>query len=122
MDRQNRAPLKLLLPIETTTPTEQATSTDPEPAAPTPAESIEVSPVHSSPDAPRPRFVPLALAIDMGQTGPIGSLTTTTVEIERSPAPPRSQPKVGPQPSVRPLAGARSAAAGRRHLRLLPDP
>jgi hypothetical protein len=60
--------------------------------------------------------VPLALAIDMGQTGPIGSLTTTTVEIN---------PSAGaPSPSeARPLAGARrEPAARRRHLRLLPDP
>src|SRR5262249_35418723 len=68
MDRLNRrTPLKLVLPIEVTTPAVQ------ESPLPTPTGPVEVSPVHSSPDAPRPTFVPLALAIDLGQTGPIGS-------------------------------------------------
>jgi len=116
MDRQNRAPLKLVLPIEGTLPTERATPADRDTATPVPAEPVEVSPVHSSPDAPRPRFVPLALAIDLGQTGPIGSLTTTTVEIDRPQTPTR------PRTMVRPLAGSRSAASSRRHLRILPDP
>jgi hypothetical protein len=110
MDRQNRVPLKLLLPIEATSSAgEEAPET-------TPAESIEVSPVHSSPDAPRPRFVPLALAIDMGQTGPIGSLTTTTVGVESVPSQSR--------PSWKPRRGtpAPSTSSGRRHLRLLPGP
>jgi hypothetical protein len=50
-----------------------------------------------------PRFIPLAVAIDLGMTPPIGSIRTTEVEILPSDAtkPPRLT---------------------RRHLRLLPSP
>jgi hypothetical protein len=50
-----------------------------------------------------PRFIPLAVAIDLGLTPPIGSIRTTEVEV----APPE------PERPHRPM---------RRHLRLLPTP
>jgi hypothetical protein len=86
-----------------------------------------VSPVHSSPDAPRPTFVPLALAIDMGQTGPIGSLTTTTIGIKpgsRAQPPSEAEPPANlhPPANLRPLAATRPDPISRRHLRLLPNP
>jgi radical SAM superfamily enzyme YgiQ (UPF0313 family) len=124
-DRRTRAPLKLVLPVES-----------PPPPAPPPCageggtaspSTVEVSPVHSSPDAPRPTFVPLALAIDLGQTGPIGSLTTTTIGINpRSGATPPSaasqSSEAEPPANRRPLTATRRAPDARRHLRLLPDP
>jgi hypothetical protein len=109
MKRSKHAPLKLIVPLEE----------EREPA-------VEVSPVHSAPDADRPTFVPLALAIDLGQTGPIGSLTTTTIGI--TPRPPARPPTESercegePPEHVRSLAAARRAPSRRRHLRLLPEP
>ena len=72
---------------------------------------VEVSEVHSSPDAPRPRFIPLALSIDLGEVGPVGSLTTTTVQLD----PPASADPAEPA-AIRPISSSR------RHLRLLPNP
>ena len=50
-----------------------------------------------------PRFIPLAVAIDLGMTPPIGSIMTTEVE-------------------VRPFSPGRPPRPTRRHLRLLPNP
>ena len=50
-----------------------------------------------------PRFIPLALAIEMDMTPPIGSIRTTPVELAPSEA------RTSPRPT-------------RRHLRLLPSP
>ena len=50
-----------------------------------------------------PRFIPLAVAIGMGMTPPIGSIMTTEVEVVPS------EPTRPPRPV-------------RRHLRLLPNP
>jgi hypothetical protein len=124
MDRRHRAPLKLVLPLTPqpghrdalpSLPLGPRIPTAPRPPLPGAGEAqtapVALSPVHTSPDAPRPRFVPLALAIDLGQAGPIGSLTTTTMEIE--PTAPSN---------VRPPAPARRPPDARRHLRLLPDP
>jgi hypothetical protein len=112
-DRGPRAPLKLVLPVEGEG--EQAGLSTGAQA------TVEVSPVHSAPDAARPTFVPLALAIDLGQMGPIGSLTTTTIGITpRSPARPPAESEAPEK--VRSLAAARRAPGSRRHLRLLPEP
>jgi hypothetical protein len=61
-----------------------------------------VLPVSASEDT-APRFIPLAVAIDMGMTPPIGSIRTTTLEVVPASA--------GQPPHPR-----------RRHLRLLPSP
>jgi len=53
------------------------------------------------PDDGAPRFIPLAVAIDLGMTPPIGSIRTTEVEIT-------------------PADEAQPSRPARRHLRLLP--
>jgi hypothetical protein len=53
---------------------------------------------------PKARFIPLALAIDLDMTPPIGSITTTTIDIG---------------PVAGPVGGPTPARPSRRHLRLL---
>jgi len=57
----------------------------------------------TEPATPKPRFIPLAVAIDMGMTPPIGSIRTTEVEVV-------------------PAGAGKSPRPMRRHLRLLPSP
>jgi hypothetical protein len=40
---------------------------------------LELTPAVSAPDADRPTFVPLALAIDLGMTDPVGTIKTRSV-------------------------------------------
>jgi radical SAM superfamily enzyme YgiQ (UPF0313 family) len=68
-------------------------------------EPLELTPAVSAPDADRPTFVPLALAIDLGMTNPVGTITTRsvllgptdTVPMNASPAMPPKQPGRGAQ-------------------------
>jgi radical SAM superfamily enzyme YgiQ (UPF0313 family) len=110
-------------------------------AAPS-AGGVEVSAAVSAPGADRPAFVPLALAIDLGMTDPVGTIKTRSVllgpsETVQPPAPssragavvrprrsgrllrgpwaPRSQPSMEPPPAFPP-------PPGRPRLTLLPDP
>ena len=105
MEKKVTTPIKLVLP----------TVKNPPPPAPPPCEGegsgsevVGVLPL-SLPwergpggEGESPRFIPLAVAIDLGMTPPIGSIRTTEVELRPSDA--------GKPP--RPM---------RRHLRLLPS-
>ena len=53
-----------------------------------------------------PSFIPLAVAIDLGMTPPIGAIRTTPVDVAPQETPEPTEPS-GP---------------ARRHLRLLPSP
>jgi hypothetical protein len=68
-----------------------------------PVSTSEQSPP-SEDDAPR--FVPLAVAIDLGMTPPIGAIRTTPVDVA---------PTETPEPT-------KTSGPARRHLRLLPSP
>lgn len=63
------------------------------------AQPIELTAAVSSPDADRPTFVPLALAIDLGMTNPVGTITTRSVllgptdTVSMSTAPPPNAPR-----------------------------
>jgi hypothetical protein len=79
--------VKMILPTQTDEIMPQDEHTEvldvtnaPEQQAPKPAPApLELTAAVSSPDADRPTFVPLALAIDLGMTDPVGTIKTRSV-------------------------------------------
>jgi hypothetical protein len=70
--------------------------------------ALPVSTSEQSPpsEGAAPRFIPLAVAIDLGMTPPIGTIRTAPVDVA---------PKEPPEPTE-------PSGPARRHLRLLPSP
>jgi radical SAM superfamily enzyme YgiQ (UPF0313 family) len=111
-ERPARTPYRIALPVEAAPPPGAGSPVPCADSAPVPVSAV--APVA---DVPGVTFIPLALAIDLGQTGPVGSLTTRTLEI----IPPASKIVRGPWAGrdLPPASPPRSRSV-RRRLRLLP--